>query len=156
MTDPREVTPRARLVRAWLSCAVVDGLWAVVLTLAYRGSISGLWRGVAAVPFGPAMREGGTATAALGVLVHIGVAFWWSGVFVLAYTRLSGLRRVTSSAAGALLVACVYGPLVWIVMSLVVIPALTQTAPTVTARWWIQLAGHAAFVGTPIVWGTRS
>jgi hypothetical protein len=156
MTDPSAAALREKLVRAGLLCGVVDGLWAIALTLAYQGTILRLWQGVAAVPFGPAMREGGIATAALGVLVHFGVAFAWSGVFVLAYAKLGGLRRAIASRPGALLTACVYGPLIWIVMSLAVLPALTQAEPTVTVRWWIQLAGHALFVGPPIVWGVRS
>jgi hypothetical protein len=49
--------------------------------------------------------------------------------------------------------AVVYGPLIWIVMSAVVIPLLTgRPLATITGRWWIQLAGHVVFVGVPIVW----
>jgi hypothetical protein len=51
-------------------------------------------------------------------------------------------------------VAVVYGPLVWMCMSLLVIPQLTGRSPTITYRWYIQLAGHAVFVGLPIVLGT--
>lgn len=37
-------------------------------------------------------------------------------------------------------------------MSAIVIPALTHNAVAITGRWWIQLVGHIAFVGMPIVW----
>ena len=47
--------------------------------------------------------------------------------------------------------AAVYGPFVWVVMSMVVIPALTRRPPTITVRWWNQFVGHAIFVGVPIV-----
>jgi hypothetical protein len=48
-------------------------------------------------------------------------------------------------------VAAVYGPLVWLVMSLVVIPALTHRPTPIGFRWWVQLFGHIPFVGLPIV-----
>lgn len=145
-----------RLVRAGVACGVVDGLWAVALTLIYHRTILALWQGVAATAFGPAMREGGAATALVGLALHFGVAFTWSAVFVLLFSRSPRLRRALSSTGGALLVACLYGPAIWVVMSGLVIPALTHQPLAVTYRWWIQLAGHAAFVGTPIVWGVRS
>ena len=39
-----------------------------------------------------------------------------------------------------------YGPVIWLVMSLVVIPFLTKRPPTVAFRWWVQLVGHFPFV----------
>ena len=45
-----------------------------------------------------------------------------------------------------------YGPCVWLVMSLVLIPLLRHLPPALTVRWWIQLVGHVPFVGVPIVW----
>lgn len=59
--------------------------------------------------------------------------------------------RTPPLAGAARQTPAVYGPAIWVVMSLVVIPFLTGRPPTVTYRWWIQLAGHAAFVGLPIV-----
>jgi uncharacterized membrane protein YagU involved in acid resistance len=46
--------------------------------------------------------------------------------------------------------AALYGPLVWMTMSLVVIPLLVHRPPAITTRWWIQLFGHIPFVGLPI------
>jgi hypothetical protein len=70
------------------------------------------------------------------------------------------LRSVLDSPYGVLEVAAVYGPMIWIVMSVVVIPLLTRRPVAITGRWWIQLAGHVVFVGLPIVWsiwrGSRS
>ena len=48
-------------------------------------------------------------------------------------------------------VACVYGPCVWLVMSSIVVPLLLHRSPTISIRWWVQLIGHAPFVGLPIV-----
>ena len=41
--------------------------------------------------------------------------------------------------------------MVWMVMSLIVIPALVHRPPTIGIRWWVQLIGHIPFVGLPIV-----
>jgi len=37
-----------------------------------------------------------------------------------------------------------------------VIPLLSHRPPAVTFRWWVQLVGHAPFVGAPIVWAVRA
>jgi hypothetical protein len=144
-----------RLVRAWLLIGVVDALWAVALTFAYGGAILRLWQGVASVPFGKGMVGGGIQTALLGLVVHFGVALAWSAIFLLVVRQWAWLRGVVNSRYGVITVAVVYGPLIWITMSLVAIPAVTRAMPTITYRWWIQLAGHVVFVGLPIVWAIR-
>lgn len=141
----------SRLLRAWLLTSVIDGTWAIVLTLLYGRSLARLWQGIAATVFGERMFDGGTATVALGVLMHFGVAFGWSAVFLLLVTRSPWVRRVIASPHGTWKVAAVYGPLIWIVMSAAVIPLLTGKPLVMTWRWWIQLAGHIVFVGLPIV-----
>jgi len=68
------------------------------------------------------------------------------------------VRRVLDSPMGPLKVAAVYGPLIWMTMSLIVIPLLTQRAPsmaTFSVRWWIQWVGHAPFVALPIALCSR-
>jgi hypothetical protein len=131
--------PLYRLLLAGLTTGVTDGLFAVVLSVFFYGStVTRLWQGVASVLLGKGALEGGTRTALIGVLMHFGVAFPW-------------LRRILASRGGILTVAAVYGPLIWLVMSLLVIPALVHRPPTITPRWWIQLIGHVFFVGLPIV-----
>ena len=142
----------SRLVAAGLLIGTVDGLWAIVLTLIYGRSLTRLWQGIAATAFGDRMFEGGASTVLLGVLMHFGVAFAWTALFLLLVSRSAWLRRVLDSPFGVLAVAAVYGPMIWIVMSVMVIPLLTHRPVTITGRWWIQLAGHVVFVGLPIVW----
>jgi hypothetical protein len=153
---PFERSPRSaasRLAAAGLLTGIVDGLWAIVLTLIYGRSLVRLWQGIAATAFGERMFEGGASTVLLGVLMHFGVAFAWSAMFLVLVTRSGWLRGVLDSPHGVLKVAAVYGPMIWIVMSAVVIPLLTgRPLATITGRWWIQLAGHVVFVGVPIVW----
>ncbi|MFL5575687.1 MAG: hypothetical protein ACJ79S_06965 [Gemmatimonadaceae bacterium] len=139
-------------MRAGLLTGVTDGLFSGVLSVAfYHSTVTRLFQGVASALLGPAAIEGGGRTAALGVLMHFGVALGWSAVFVLLVERSPWVRRVRRSPYGVLKVAAVYGPFVWLVMSLVVIPLLVHRPPTITARWWVQLIGHIPFVGLPIV-----
>ncbi|HEY0529093.1 MAG TPA: hypothetical protein VGD02_09710, partial [Gemmatimonadaceae bacterium] len=63
------------------------------------------------------------------------------------------LRRLVASRYGILKVAAIYGPCIWLVMSLIVIQSLTHRPPTINYRWWVQFFGHIPFVAIPIVWG---
>jgi hypothetical protein len=146
-----------RLLRAGSLTAVVDGIFASVLSVAAYGSTATrLWQGVAATVLGPAAFEGGTRTAAVGVLMHIGVAFWWSAVFLAVTLWSARVRRLLASWAGVVAVALVYGPFIWIVMSFVVIPFLLNRPPAITFRWWVQLLGHIPFVAVPIALGIHN
>jgi hypothetical protein len=143
---------RTRLLRAGLLTAAVDGLWACFLSVfIYESTVTRLFQGVASTLVGSDATEGGLPVAALGVLMHVGVAFGWSTVFLLLHARSARIRAAVASPSGVLGVAALFGPLVWMAMSLVVVPLLVQRPPRLGVRWWIQLAGHFPFVGLPIV-----
>jgi hypothetical protein len=132
---------------------VSDGIFASVLSVGFfHSTVTRLWQGVASVPFGKSALDGGTATALIGLAMHVGVAFWWAFVFLYGAMRLGWIQRMLASRLGVVKVAAMYGPFVWLVMSCVVIPLFTHRPPAITIRWWVQLVGHAAFVGLPIVW----
>ena len=141
-----------RFLRAGVLTAIVDGLFSSALSVfAYHSTVTRLFQGVAAALLGSAAFDGGTRTAVVGVLMHVGVAFGWSAVFLLLVSRLPAIRRVVASPNGVARTAALYGPFVWMVMSLAVIPALMHRAPAITIRWWIQFFGHIPFVAVPIV-----
>lgn len=141
-----------RLVRAGLLTGVLDGLFSSALAqFAYGSGVTRLWQGVAATAFGAGAFGGGNALAIAGLLVHFGVAFAWSAVFLAAYESSTGLRRTAASPFGVMQIAAIYGPLVWVAMSAIVIPAVTGRPPVINERWWIQFFGHAIFVALPIV-----
>jgi hypothetical protein len=113
--------------------------------------VTRLFQGVAAVLLGPDAFDGGLATALVGVLMHFGVAFTWSALFLFSVSRLTWIQRLLKSRGGVVKVASLYGPAIWMVMSLLVIPVSTRRLPTINYRWWIQFFGHIPFVGLPIV-----
>jgi hypothetical protein len=142
----------SRFVRAGLLTGVTDGLFSSALAaFAYGSTVTRLWQGVASVLLGAAALDGGTRTAAIGLLMHFGVAFSWSAVFLLIVLSSSWIRSVLASPSGVIAIAAIYGPLIWVVMSLAIIPLFTHRPPTINSRWWVQLIGHAPFVGLPIV-----
>jgi hypothetical protein len=141
-----------RLVVTGLITGVIDGLFSSTLSVAfYNSTMSRLFQGVASVLLGSDAFNGGNTTTAIGVLMHFGVAFLWSGIFIVLILRWRWIRRVLATQYGAAKIASLYGPLIWTVMSLAVIPAFTHRLPAITVRWWIQFFGHILFVGLPIV-----
>lgn len=142
----------SRLVRAGLLTGVTDGLFSSVLSVAfYHSTVARLFQGVASTLLGKAALDGDTPTALVGVLMHFGVAFGWSAVFLVVVMRLRWVRRILDTRYGVLKVASLYGPAIWMVMSLAVIPLLLHRPPTIGSRWWVQFFGHIPFVGIPIV-----
>lgn len=151
---PPSAVPRPALralFRAGLLTALIDGLFSSALNVfAYGSTVTRLFQGVAATLLDREAFDGGLSTAAVGVLMHVGVAFGWSAVFVLGLMRAAPVRALLVSRYGVIKVAALYGPFIWLVMSLVVIPLLTGRPPAITGRWWIQFFGHIPFVGLPI------
>ena len=144
-------------IRLWLrtgaTTALVDFCFASALSVyGYHSTFARLWQGVASVPFGAGVIGAGERWTLAGIALHVLVAFTWSAVFLLLIARSPRLRRAVTSPWGVLAVAALYGPAIWLFMSLVLIPLFTHRAPAFTVRWLIQLAGHVVFVGLPIVW----
>jgi hypothetical protein len=146
------VTTSGRLLSAGAATAVVDGLFSSVLSaFFYHSTVSRLFQGVAATLLGPSAFDGGTRTALIGILMHVGVAFGWSAVFVFGLMRVPAIRRILASNFGVIKVAALYGPFIWLVMSLAVIPLLVHRPPSITFRWWVQFFGHIPFVALPMI-----
>jgi hypothetical protein len=141
----------SRILLAGLVTGVIDGLFASIQSFFYDSNPERVFQGVASTLLGPSALDGGARTAAIGLLMHFGVALGWSAVFLLLYESLPRLRSLVQSPLGPLKVAAVYGPFIWLVMSLVVIPLLVHHPTVIRPRWWIQLIGHIPCVGLPIV-----
>jgi hypothetical protein len=151
----RQIVGRAVLV-TWLVTAAWDFLCASTLSVvAYRSTFSRLWQGVAAAALGPSALQMGARGVVIGLVLHLLVALVWSTIFVLALARSVTLRRAVARPEGALGVAAVYGPFIWLVMSLAVIPLATGKPPAIGFRWWVQIFAHVPFVALPLVFTAR-
>src|ERR1051325_9975164 len=104
------------VIPVWLVTAAWDFLCASALTVfAYHGTFAGLWQGVASTLLGPTAIKGGAKPIAVGIALHLAVAFTWSALFVAAARMSPALRRAIATPGGALGVAVAYGPLIWLV-----------------------------------------
>lgn len=149
---------RRAIVGGGLLCGILDISAAFVLSwaIARVGPIRVL-QGIAEALIGPASAQGGAASAALGLLMHFSVAFFWAAVFALLARRFPALLRWTVPAG------LVYGAFVWIVMYRVVIPLVPvvnalylttfdRAIPKLRLR---QVLVHFLCVGLPIALTAR-
>src|SRR3954471_19812101 len=144
------------VIPVWLVTAAWGFLCATALGIfAYHTTVAHLWQGVASTVLGPSAIDGGASAVAFGIALHFAVAFTWSALFVAVARFLPALLRAIAKPSGALAVAAVYGPVIWLVMSLAVIPIATGRPPRVGFRWWLQIFAHIPFVTIPLVFTAR-
>jgi hypothetical protein len=116
----------ARVALAGLAGAAVDFVYATAVGLIDgRGPVR-VWQGVASAWLGKAARDGGLASASLGLATHIGIATCMAGVYALAAVRLPILYR------RPLLMGALYGLPLYGVMYRIVLPLRW---PGVFPRW---------------------
>ncbi len=108
-----------------LIVAIIDGLAAIVLTLAASGrSPAVVFQYIASGLIGQAAFSGGTTTVIVGVLCHFFIAMTWSATFFLLHPFVS------SFVPGKMAKSILYGIIIWTMMNLVILPAsLVQRGP---------------------------
>ena len=154
--DATAARQRSALLLTWAVTAAWDFLCASALAVfGYHSTVARLWQGVAATVLGARAAQLGGRGIAVGLALHLMVALTWSALFVGLLARSSALRRVVRRPSGALAVAAVYGPVIWLVMSCAVIPLATGRPPTFGFRWWVQVFAHLPFVTLPLVFTAR-
>ena len=143
-----------RILVAGAAVALLDISYAYVyfaLILGLVNGLEGVFQSIAAGLLGRAAFQGGLATAALGAVLHVVIAFAWTCAFFVMVRTWAGLRRVLRTQTGAAVVGLVFGMLVWVVMDLVVLKlSRARSLPPSNPRFWINLAQHAVMVGLPI------
>jgi hypothetical protein len=91
---------------------------------------------------GPSAFQGGLLTAGLGALVHFALAYGFTAVFVLAFTRSEAIRK------NWIAFGLGWGVLVWGMMNLVVLPNSGVTEVALGAGAVLNgVVGHALTVG---------
>jgi uncharacterized membrane protein YagU involved in acid resistance len=104
-----------------------------------------VWQNVASGLLGASSFQKGWRTAALGLLLHLVIAFGAATVFCVTAHWLPWLVRFPVTA-GAL-----YGIVVFLVMNLIVLPLSAMPKRQVTGAVVVtQLVIHVLFVGLPI------
>lgn len=128
-----------------VAAGTLDILSAVFLAKKRGMSFTALLQFVASGALGKAAFQGGPGTAAAGMFFHYLIALLWAAAYFLLGDKLPE-PLMHPIAFGAL-----YGIVVHMVMSLVVIPlSRTPKRPFSWQPWLIQLPIHIAFVGLPI------
>jgi len=147
----RTALPRVLLATAVVAAADLADAIIVWVGVFQRSTVERILQSIAGGLLGPATYRGGTATALLGLGLHILVAFGWSLVFFVLFQRWARLRAWMATRRGAVLVGLAYGAAVWLLMDGVVLPLSRARVTPLSAPWfWIQLATHPFVVGLPI------
>ena len=136
-----------KTLRAIAIAGAVVGVLDAADGVAYFGVTAGnnpieVLQYIASGALGPSAFSGGLATAGLGALIHFALAYGFTGVFVLAWSRVDAIRRRGLAAGLA------WGAAVWALMNLVVLPMSNVPPSPITALSAIHgVLGHALFVG---------
>lgn len=134
------------VVAAILDITFAIGFWALQHVPATR-----ILQSVASGALGNAAYAGGSATAALGLALHVAIACIMAGAFYLASRRWHALVQ-RPLVAGAL-----YGVLLYATMNWIVVPLSAAAMPPPRGLWlWSGLAAHMLFVGIPCALAARA
>jgi uncharacterized membrane protein YagU involved in acid resistance len=132
------------IVLAGSVCGVLDLMSAAALFKLKGGSLERMLQFIASGALGQSAFQGGKRSAALGLLFHFSIAFTAAAVYYVASRSLSFL--VTQAVVCGIL----YGVLIHLFMSFVVIP-LSRTKRKFSASAFLsQLAVHMFIVGLSI------
>ena len=157
-TETRRSAGRA-VLWGWLSCGVLDITSAIVISIASGGSPVRMLQGIASTVLGPKSFEWGFATAALGLVMHFGVAL----AATLVFYGLS--RKFPAMVEWAVPAGILFGVFWLLVMYRGVIPLLAALRPlyleNVVKRplpdlWPLPLFVHMTCVGLPIALAVRA
>ncbi len=143
----------SRVLVAGATVAVCDALFAMAFSWYFSGTFApgSVWRGVARNVLGSSAMDGGAPAVALGLAIHVTVAYGWTALYALLYRRSAALRRFTASTPRAVAMGVAWGALVWLVMRLVVIPLGRVGWTPIVWRTFIPMwICHMVVVGQPI------
>ncbi|HEY7613301.1 MAG TPA: hypothetical protein VH764_09925 [Gemmatimonadales bacterium] len=131
------------LLAAALDITYACVFWAVKADL----PPSRIFQSVAAGLLGDASFEGGTATAALGLLLHFFIAC------SMALTYYLVARRWLLLARRPVPLGIAYGLLLYVIMRYIVVPLSAAGGGSHDPLWIaLSIAVHALLIGLPIAW----
>jgi hypothetical protein len=133
------------VVPAGLACAVADIAYVIGLVLFNGGSPVRMLQGIAFSVLGRATYDGGAATAALGLALHVGVALGAAAIFFVGH-RMSGFVREHWLISGVVFGACFYVFMQWVALPLTRLPP----SPFPPPNWLPIFIAHVTAVG-PVI-----
>jgi uncharacterized membrane protein YagU involved in acid resistance len=113
---------------------------------------SRIFQSVASGLLGAKAFQGGAKTAALGLFLHLVIAFIWAAIYYMAS------RQITFLTQRPVIAGLLYGEFVWLMMNCVVLPlsAIHRWPPgTDPAAIITGPIGHLFLVGLPIALAVR-
>lgn len=140
------------IVSGGLIAAILDIVYAMILTsMAGHGALAAM-QGVASGLLGSAAFQGGVSTAALGLFLHSIILIVTAAVYYAASLRFPMLRT------RAIVCGLLFGVLVYLFMNFIVLP-LSAIPFKITYTPWKLVQGfisHGILVGLPIALMIRS
>ena len=136
----------AAIVIGWLDMGLAMVFWGL------RGvAPARVLQSVASGLLGPSASAGGSATALLGLLLHLSIAGTMVAAYDLAALRLRWLVSRPTLAGP------IYGAMLYMAMNWVVVP-LSAAPRTATPAAWIaaSVLSHVLLVGLPCAWLVRA
>ncbi len=137
---PRALRP---VVFAGLVVGVLDIAAAIIMAVSRGSTPTRLLQFIASGLLGRSAFDGGLATAALGLALHLAISLAVVAVFYIARSKLRLLRDKP------VLGGIAYGALVFAVMNLVVLPLSAARVRHALVPDLIQLAIHMFIIGLP-------
>ena len=131
------------IVITGLVVGAMDITSAFIIAISRGSTVTRLLQFVASGLIGQKAFQGGTATAALGLVLHFVIAFTVVIVFYIASRRLAVLRR-WAVPSGIL-----YGMIVFAVMNLIVLPLSAARPRHSLTGDLIQIGIHMFVIGLP-------
>ena len=146
----RRDSPGPPVLAGGLLAGTLDILYACVFwALKADVAPTRIFQSVAAGLLGPASFEGGSVTAALGLVLHFFIACTMAVTYYLAARRWPILARRPVPLGIA------YGVLLYVVMNHLVVPLSAADSGSSDPVWiGLSIAVHAFLVGLPIAWFT--
>lgn len=132
------------ILLAGLTCGVLDITCTLVLSNLNGIAPMRLLQAIASGALGQKSYKGGSSTAALGLGIHFLIAIVAAAVYYAASRKLGLLNE------HAVLCGLLYGVVVHLFMSFVVLPLSALQRPFSGKAFAIQLLVHMLFVGLPI------
>jgi hypothetical protein len=142
-----------RILLAGMVVAALDFLYITVLWVLIKHAVTveQLAQVIATGLLGKAAYEGGVGTAALGVALHLMVALTWTTIFFVLSRQIPAVSHLIETTAGRVKAGLLFGPVIWLVMDLVVLPlSRARPTPVSSPHFYINLLQHAVMIGVPM------